>query len=180
MARPERRKTKKVKDQSLVESVAILEESVIDAKTDSNVIDKGFYLDEKETVGFKETIDLPLVEAMANKKEGAPLSQADIQAVQLDYENKLKILEEENQRLKSGSAPLSKNEKKFLAAIGSERLAQDTDWPRISSNKFRKEYKVHPAYFAKSLLALTNSGMIERKESTYSGNVKTYQYSILK
>jgi hypothetical protein len=181
MARPERRITKKVKDQSLIESVATQEESVIESpKSDSNVIDKGFYLDDKPIESLKETLDLSLEKVVIGIKEEAPLSQADIQAVQLEYRKKLESLEEENEKLRNERSSFSKNEVKLLNAIRIEGISQNTDWPIVSTNKLRKEYKVHPAYFSKSLSSLAALGMIKRKETAFSGKVITYKYKILK
>jgi hypothetical protein len=188
--KPERVKAKKVKDQSLVESVATLEESVIESsKADSNIVDKGFYLDEKETEGFKETIELPLKEVIVLKEE-APLSQADIQAVQLEYEKKIKELKDENNKLRSVSntdpfeelvsRKLKNNMHRFIQAVFLESKIQETEWPVISTNKLRKLYKVTSDSFKDCLTFGIDGGWIIRKEISYSGDVKTWAYKTLR
>tara|TARA_Y100000590_G_scaffold465025_1_gene636061 strand:+ start:5545 stop:6003 length:459 start_codon:yes stop_codon:yes gene_type:complete len=101
-------------------------------------------------------------------------------SIQVELEKKLKALEAENKKLRSKRLSLTKNEEKVLSAIRSEEVFQENEWPLISTNILRKKYKVHPAYFSKSIDSLLSNGFIDRKEATYSGKIKTYRYKILK
>lgn len=180
MARPERRKTKKVKDQKLVESVAAPVESVIkESELDSNIIDKGFFLEDKEAEGFKGVGELPCSEVV-DVKEEAHLSQSDVQAIQFKYENKLKILEEENQRLKNDITPLSKNEEKLLSAIRSERINQSVEEPIIGRSMLIRKYKMNSKYLDDSIKGLEERKILERREVPYSAKIMTNSWKLLK
>jgi hypothetical protein len=193
MARPQRRTTKKVKDQSLVESVSMIEESAIEVtKTDANIIDKGFYLDERRTTEIlKEEVDSkPITE----KKEEAPLLQSDVQAIQLEYEKKIKSLEEEIQTRKNEAnangflnkplpmfdLDMNKNERKLVAAIRSEIIKQKKSNPVISRSLLKKEYKINQRYLDDAVKALELKGIIKRESINYSANIKTFSWCILK
>ena len=97
-----------------------------------------------------------------------------------EYEEKIANLKKEVELARSSERALTKNEEKLLNAIRSEQVNQELDWPLISTNVLRKKYKVHPAYFSQALESLVSLGYIERRETTYSGNIKTYKYRILK
>jgi hypothetical protein len=144
---------------------------------DQSIIDnalKEFVVDENVAV----------VKALNNKalKTKTPIvsTDNDLDFIKSKYEQKIALLEKKVEVAESQNKPLTKNEEKLLSAIRSEQVKQGSDWPVISTNKLRKMYKVHPAYFARSLETLTISGVISREETAYSGSIKTYKYTILK
>lgn len=116
----------------------------------------------------------------AVSRKNVEVDLGDIRAIKSEYEQKIALLEKKVEVAESQNKNLTKNEEKLLSAIRSEQLNQSTEWPLISTNKIRKSYKVHPAYFAKSLDSLISLGIVERKQATYSGSIKTYKYTILK
>ncbi len=131
------------------------------------------------TKSYEKVIETVEVEARKDTAVTAPSLEKELSSI----EQLKKKLEEANSKIKSledTKRPLAKNEEKLLNAIRTEAIKQDSDWPVISTNKIRKEYKVHPAYFAKSFEALRSMGVIDRKEASYSGNIKTYRYSLTK
>ncbi len=175
-AKPQRKETKK---QSLVSVTASVGPVIEIIKTDSNIIDKGFYLDDKPE-SPKETFGLPLKEGEVEQKDEFALSQSDIQTVQIKYENKLKMLEEENQRLKNSNAPLSKNEEKLLSAIRSEILNQSSQAPVIGRTKFLTKLGMNSKYLDDSIKGLVDKKIIERAPVKYSAKIMTNSWKILK
>lgn len=115
-----------------------------------------------------------------NSETNVEVDLDSLRAIESEYEQKIALLEKKVEIAESQNKQLTKNEEKLLSAIRSEQLSQSTEWPLISTNKIRKTYKVHPAYFAKSLDNLISFGKVERREATYSGSIKTYKYTILK
>lgn len=157
MARPERRKTKKVKETI---DVLELEETQRINYNDDNYEDTGFFIKEKN--------DLPV-----------KADTSDIQAIQLEFEKKLKALEDENQRLKSETSNLSKNEEKLLNAVRSEILNQSSNEPIIGRSKLLKDYKINSRYFDDAINGLISKGLIERNPVKYSSKITTYSWKVL-
>lgn len=106
-------------------------------------------------------------------------SSADLQAIQIEYEKKLKAMEEEISHLKTTSAPLTANEKKLLSAIRSETILQETEQPIIGRSRLKKEYKINERYLGDAVEGLIQKNVIKRKYVNYSGKVKTSQWEIL-
>jgi len=114
-----------------------------------------------------------------DKKEDGD-SSSHLEKVKKEYEDRILKLEKSIAKLsKREQEKFSKNEEKLLNAIRLEMVKQKTSEPFISTNKLRKIYKVHPAYFSKALVRLRGKGCIEREVATYSGQVKTYKYRIV-
>lgn len=90
----------------------------------------------------------------------------------------LKEAREQLKTIKEVGIPLTKNENKILAAIRSEELIQETKSPQISYNRFRKEYKVSSNYYRKSVDSLLAKGMITQEETSYSGEITTFRWTI--
>jgi D-alanyl-D-alanine carboxypeptidase len=97
----------------------------------------------------------------------------------LKLKEELEKAKEKIQNLESLNTPLTKNEEKIVAAIRSESLNQKNNSPIISYNKFRKEYKVSSDYYRPSISNLLNKGIIKQEEALFSGNVKTFRWTIL-
>lgn len=79
-------------------------------------------------------------------------------------------------QLESGNHSLGKNADKILAAIRSEKLEQKRNDPLISTNMFRKKYRVHPNYQSKSIESLIDQNIITRKKAKFSGSISSYRY----
>ena len=115
--------------------------------------------------------------------------QSDLLALQAEYLKKIEKLEIENLKLKAKnrsqdypkiSKSLSNNLQKLLNAITKEAKLQGTEWPTLSTNKLRKKYKVTANSFGQCLEFGLKNELFERKEISYSGNVPTFAYKVLK
>ena len=160
MARPQRRKTKPVKDKSLLESMNSNVTNLSPVKEDTQ--DKGFYIKEDKE---------------------SEITLVDLQSVQIKYEEKIKKLEK---KLESSSVPsytlprpLKKNEYKLLNAIRSESVAQNKDEPIIGRSLLIKKYKIGPNYLTSSILSLEEKGLIKRNEIPYSSTQTTNSWKLL-
>ena len=91
----------------------------------------------------------------------------------------LEKAQEKIQLLESSNSTFSKNEEKIINAIRSESIEQDTNNPIISYNKFRKKHKVSSSYYRPSIEKLINKGIIKKEEACFSGNVKTFRWTII-
>lgn len=107
------------------------------------------------------------------------VSNADLQAIQAEYEKKLKAIQKENDRLRASSSGLTKNEEKILSAIKSEILIQKADKPVIGRAKFKKEYKVNERYLGDAIEGLIQKKVVKREYVNYSAKIKTSQWEIL-
>jgi hypothetical protein len=157
MARPERRKTKKVKETI---DVLELEETQRINYNDDTYEDTGFFIKEKNDGSVE-------------------VGTSDIQTIQLEFEKKLKVLEQENQRLKSEVSGLSKNEEKLLVAIKSEMINQSKDEPIIGRSTLLKKYKINSRYFDDAINGLISKSLIKRNPVKYSSKIRTYSWKIL-
>lgn len=175
MGRPERRATKKVKDKNLVESLGLAECPVTEeTKDDLNIIDKGFYLEDK-TEGFSGTFDLPFEES-----KDTSLSKTDILSVQIQYQEQLEKLKLENKLLKKNASSLTKNEEKLLSAIRSEILNQSCEKPVIGRTKFLRKLGMNSKYLDDSIKGLIDKEIIKRIPVNYTAKIMTYSWKILK
>lgn len=103
-----------------------------------------------------------------------PLESDELKKLQAELEKaKAKI-----DALETSRGILTKNEEKIIAAIKSESIKQNTEEPIISYNKFRKVYKVSSDYYRPSIVSLLEKKLIKQREAVFSGNVKTYRWSI--
>jgi HPt (histidine-containing phosphotransfer) domain-containing protein len=106
---------------------------------------------------------------------------AKIEAVNIS-KDRIKRLEYELDKLKRKNK-LTKDAQRMVAAIKSESLIQRTDSPIIGYKKMTSReaegYHVHPSYFRKALIELESKEIIERKEVSYAGLVKTYKWKII-
>ncbi|MBL4702895.1 MAG: hypothetical protein JKY54_00100 [Flavobacteriales bacterium] len=102
--------------------------------------------------------------------------------------SKIEKLEHDNFQLSESIRPLNRNEVKFFEAIPAELIkAQESGlvsskskWVSISNNTFRKIYKVHSTAYKMSLDTLIERRLIDRRETSYSGNVPTFEFCIIK
>ncbi len=117
-----------------------------------------------------------VMSSISKNWENEPLSEVK------DLKARLALAEERIQELKRKNinSDLTKNEEKIIAAIRSEQINQNNEQPVISTSALRKKYKVSAKYQGQSIKNLTDRGFIERIESPYSGNVKTFRWKILK
>ncbi len=113
------------------------------------------------------------------KNEIPTISLSDIQAVQIEYEKKLKELERENENLKAGRREFKANEKRLINAIRSESILQGKESPVIGRTRLKKEYNINSKYLDLAIEALLEMKVIERKEVPYSQNIQTYEWKIL-
>lgn len=157
MARPERRKTKKVKETI---DVLELEETQRINYNDDIYEDTGFFIKEKN-------------DSLART------GTSDIQIIQLEFEKKLKALEEENKKLKSETSVLSKNENKLLSAIKSERINQDVDKPVIGRSMLIKKYSINSKYIDDAIKGLELKSLIKRTPIKYSDRIMTNSWVLL-
>lgn len=124
--------------------------------------------------------DFVMEKPINNEKTEIPkISQSDIQAVQLEYEKKLKELKRENANLKAGKREFKANEKRLINAIRSESILQGKEKPVIGRTRLKKEYNINSKYLDLAIEALLEMKVIERKEVSYSQNIQTYEWKIL-
>jgi hypothetical protein len=151
MARPERRKTKKVKEIINIEELQETQRINYDNESQE---DTGFFF--------------------RNKKEddlakGSSSSVSDIQAIQLAYEKKIEILEKEVEAERARKVPLGRNEEKLLSAIRSESLAQLTDQPIMSRPYLRLNYGMNEKYLGDAIKDLVRKKIILRSPAKSNG-----------
>ena len=133
----------------------------------------------------EEVIITPPNKAKAPKEEESPKdtvgkpSSADLEAIKIQYEEKLQALKEENKRLKSGDTTLSKHEEKLLSAIKSEKLNQSTNAPIIGRRMLSEEYKIGRKYLDEAIKGLIEKKLIRIKYVNYTSKIKTSEWEIL-
>lgn len=111
------------------------------------------------------------------KQQTQTFTTSDVQAIQLEYEKKLRDLES---KLKKEEGPrLSKNEQKLLNAIRSEKLIQENEKPTIGRSRLLNVYKIGPKYLDTAIEGLITKNIIKREEVNYSAKIKTYSWEIL-
>jgi hypothetical protein len=95
-----------------------------------------------------------------------------------ELKKELQKLQEENRLLKRGNI-LTKNEKKIIAAIRSEAIEQEVEKPIISTTMLRKKHRVSAKYQRESIEELLEKNLIKREKVPYSGQVKTYRWTLI-
>jgi hypothetical protein len=159
MARPERRRTKKVKE---VINIEELQETQRINYDNEGHEDTGFFFRDKK----ESTLD----------RDSASLS--DIQAIQFDYEAKIELLKKEVESAKARKAPLSRNEEKLLSAIRSESLVQSTDQPVMSRPYLRLNYAMNEKYLGGAIKDLVRKKIILRTPAKKNGQ-STFSWKLL-
>jgi hypothetical protein len=72
---------------------------------------------------------------------------------------------------------LKNNTEKLVTAIQLESCAQETDWPAISLNSLRRDYKVNSHGWSRILDFVISKGIISRKVYMI-GKIESYKWSI--
>jgi wobble nucleotide-excising tRNase len=151
MGRPERRKTKNVKE---VINIEELQETQRINYDNEGHEDTGFFFRDKK----EESLE-----------KGASSSVSDIQAIQLAYEKKIDLLEKEVKAEKARKTPLGRNEEKLLNAIRSESLIQSTDQPIMSRPYLRLNYGMNEKYLGDAIKDLVRKKIILRSPAKSNG-----------
>lgn len=117
-----------------------------------------------------------VMDSISKNWESGPDDKDEITNLKIELEK----AQNQIKKLRAKESALTKNEEKILSAIRSESLSQSDDMPVISYNKFRKVYKVSSSYYRPSVKSLIEKDLIKQEEATFSGNVKTYRWKIIK
>ena len=121
----------------------------------------------------REVLDKSLLETAVSP------SQVDLQAIQIEYENKIKVLELQVEFAKLKSKSLTKNEEKLLNAIRSEVINQECDVPIMTRSYIGKNYGINEKYLGDSIKSLSKKGLIERSPAKTQNNQSTFSWKIL-
>ena len=123
---------------------------------------------EKKPIEMEESEYEKVITPIEEKSRKSTLEKIEPKKSEsISLEEKVKKLEKENKALKAqhqiSVSTLSKNELKIIAAIRSESIIQDTDEPKISANRLKKEYRVNRDYYRRSVENLIEQKIISQK-----------------
>ncbi|MBT7609986.1 MAG: hypothetical protein HN576_09530 [Bacteriovoracaceae bacterium] len=126
----------------------------------------------KKSIGVDNSFHNVMDSVATNWVDHAPKESKDkeIEALRLEIE----MLKRNN----SASLVVKNNLKKIVDAIKVESFKQKTNWPVISTNKLRKNYKVNSHSWASVLEYAEANNIFERKEASHSGLVKTFKWRL--
>lgn len=108
----------------------------------------------------------------------------------IDNKSEIEKLKSEIADLKSRVAKRSSNKReiplsiqsnidKIIEAIKKESKVNNDEWVTLSTNKLRKVYKINHNRFTETITFAQNNKIFERKEISFSGNVKTFAYKLV-